>query len=721
MSVMLFDTSKITPMTKDVLRRAWELSTPEATPLAFTPEVPRALKHLEQGSPLVTLGTFTEVPGIATLSQPQIRSRADALTMLTSAFRLAWQQETGRLRPHPTGEHRVLTGPQATAWVAERRNRPVVVDIETHGDISRLHHSERLLLCVGLCDGTETVVVDGEELGDGRDYARFLHELSHLKLIAHNGKFDLPVLAQGADEGTDLKLHHDTLLMHYALFPAAGEHGLKPLCKHRFGAPDWDNHGHDMRDLGSMDRAALRLYNAFDVQWTWRLFEHLVPMVESHEHKDRLYRGVLIRASNALQQIEPRGIGYDRDYAERLYTDLGVLADRQRADLVAEAHALSPGVAWPWAKEGGRLARDADGEKYREFNPGSPKQIKDLYAAQGVKLDKTDEYVMSRRAEKGDAFAEKLLAWRGTTKLRSTYVVSLLDKAKALPGMERPRVYPSYLIHGTSTGRLSSSHPNIQNIPRTKQDGTPSIRRMFVPTSADRLLVQVDYSQAELRVMAVLAGDPWLSEIFSNPKVDIFNQMMPSAFPDADIDAWGPDEAKNNRAKLKGVIYGLSFGRRAPAIADALRMPVAEAQRIIDNYLASAAKVAEWREEVSRKAVHGIPLVSPFGRHFQHEVVTPRGKDDVVRKALSFLPQSTASDICLRAACRIIEEQEESGGDWNVVALVHDAITVDVPAYEAEDAAKYVSEHMVRSARDTFPDLPFAVEAKYGDDWAKTS
>src|SRR5690606_29988290 len=148
-------------------------------------------------------------------------------------------------------------------------------------------------------------------------------------------------------------------------------------------------------------------------------------------------------------------------------------------------------------------------------------------------------------------------------------------------------------IHGTVTGRLSSENPNIQNIPRDKR-----LRKMFVPYAEDSRLLPVDMSKAELRIIAAEANHPCLPEIFHNPAGDGFSPLLPDVFPSVDFDTIDAAEKKELRAKLKGVIYGLNFGRGAAAIAQAIGSSTAEAQRIIDLFFRNGARIGPWREWV---------------------------------------------------------------------------------------------------------------------------
>lgn len=243
------------------------------------------------------------------------------------------------------------------------------------------------------------------------------------------------------------------------------------------------------------------------------------------------------------------------------------------------------------------------------------------------------------------------------------------------------------------------------------------------------MLVQVDLSQAELRVMAVLSGDPWMIAALQEDQGDFFDEhMMPVCFPGTTADILSdPVMKKELRVKVKTVQYGLAFGRKAGAIATELGLPRSQAQKIIDNYLARASKFSSWRAAVEVAAV--TPelrdmLVTPFGRVYQSEIVTAKNEWKIKNEALSFLPQSTASDICLSTAIRIHETIKEMGG--HIVCLVHDAIIVEVihesstkEQLIAHQIGQYIQQEFRETGRLIFGDVvPFLSEYSIGDSWA---
>lgn len=442
----------------------------------------------------------------------------------------------------------------------------LALDIETHGDVDVLHPKERPLVCVGLFDGAEVLIIPRPLLGpadyQGDDWAwpELLHELALWDLELHNGMFDIPTLTErlavsGVDpESYGVQVGFDTQLAHYALRPAA-EQGLKPLAKSFFGVDDWDQfHGFeglaralsdgdrnwwwthawpvlewmaehigvsskkmDMKSLANYPDLMVQLYNGYDVLYTWMLRDFLTPFLE--HHTDVAKASAHLHAfANMIMWDQLQGFPTDTAKASQMCTFLQEQVDSTRATLIEWAHSYLDPATLPG----------------KQFNPGSPKQVQRLYASVGKKLAKTDKKVMTDLAEKGDKFAAKLLEHRSWAKELSTYAIKARDETNSIHG--EPRLYPWYRLVATLTGRLSSGGvTNIQNW--SKQEERPHedrLRSVLVPTrlrDEPSVLVQVDYSQAELRVAAALSEDQWLIEQFADESVDIFTKMTMDIFP----------------------------------------------------------------------------------------------------------------------------------------------------------------------------------------------
>lgn len=648
--------------------------------------------------PMLALCKEGELPDVLPIqwvrgqTQAQILSSPAAVTELTASIELL-------TKPFNWPEVPYTVVNCLTPQQERDLGNVLVIDIETGGTVQSDLPEDWWLLSLAIYDGKNCYVFTEESLavgGSGR--AQILRILqSGRKLVAHNGKFDFRSL--GEFLGAKVYAHLDTMLLHHAINPGGREHGLKETCQKYLGAPDWDagikEHLKDRkRGYEQIPRELLYEYNAGDVIWTWRLMEYLAKAAEGDPRIAELAKREC-RMGNFYQDVENNGTTVDLDW-------LDYLSDKYRPQIADKLEKLQD------------MAGNI-GPKGAAFNPNSPQQVKKYFADRGVMLQSTDEKHLDDLKEKGaspkvEEFMETLLDYRGLVKLNGTYVEGIRKRLH-----HGNHIYPTLMVHGTNTGRLSSKNPNIQNIPRDKD-----LRKLFISRDPEeRVVLNVDYSQAELRVMAVLSQDPYLMSLFQEGSPDFFDVLMPTAFPKADISQWESAFAKEKRANLKGVIYGMSYGRKAPAIAKALGMPVGEAQSIITNYFRAAPALYDWREWVSQTAIDpDSTLISPYGRYYQAEVVTGRNKQNVINSGLAFLPQSTASDLCVDAA--IATHKWIGQYDSFIWATVHDSIMMDVPKKHVEEVAARVQEEMVKSGRNKFGnDVLFAAEASWGRSWGE--
>jgi DNA polymerase I-like protein with 3'-5' exonuclease and polymerase domains len=526
---------------------------------------------------------------VKALSQNQVMAGASATTELAAAIDLFVKPP--KMRPFSY----VIWEPDACGKLETDLGNYVVVDIETGGDIKLMLREENWLLSVALYDGKKCIVLSEQWLRIAANQQQLTDFLMNKKrkLIAHNMKFDFRSLS--AQLNAPIYGHMDTMLLHHAINPGAKEHGLKALARKYLGVDDWDTaakvyvkgkykdisalpetyfyptdvwdkyfdrHGDIAVGYEAIPRDMLYKYNALDVYNTWHLMEYLLKFADTRVTRVALHE---YQMNNLFQDVESWGITVDMEHIENL-----------RAELEEE--------------KGGYMTQLAE-LVHPDFNPNSPKQVKEIYTAAEIELKSTDEPTLTELMRqtglhpKVKEFTERLLDVRGVNKLLGTYVKGITKRTHGVT------VFPTYNVHGTNTGRLSSSDPNIQNIPRDKR-----LRRLFTVEDVDNQdFLEVDYSQAELRVMAVLSQDKYLMSLLQPDMPDFFDSLLPVAFPNASISSWNAQERKDNRANLKGVIYGLSYGRKAFAIGTALNIPVWQAQKIIDNYFSAAPDFYTWR------------------------------------------------------------------------------------------------------------------------------
>lgn len=586
------------------------------------------------------------------------------------------------------------------------------LDIETSREKDTSYgnvHMEKLL-CVGIgLEGEDSVFVFTEECFQNVEFRkRFKRFLSTNPLGAQNGKFDLGALRAylGYPDFEGPTLSEDTMLQSYALFEYQGVHGLEYMGMELLGTPDWKHDiapylkgpdGKQPTDYGNIPPDILYKYNAFDVHVTRLLHSYFAKEIRERGLEDA-YR-FMLRVSNTLQLIEPRGFGFDLQYSETL--------SRKYA---AEREDLSRGLPIVCNPE-------AKGKHLRiphPLNVDSPDQVLKYYQDAGVDLENTEadtlRVLLDTPGIKADVLAttQLILDIRGITKMDGTFVTGLQKRTTP-----EGTVHPSFLIHGTTSGRLSARNPNSQNIPRAEQ-----IKRQFIARSEDRILVGVDMSQAELRVLTWLAKEELTRDIFNDPTRDLFVELCRAMFPSR-YASWEDSKVKKDseiRTLVKTFAYGIAYGRTAEGISadPAFNMDVNTARKHMRTFERTIPNMIAFLEDVADRACRGEDLVTPFGRHRRFHLITPQNRHAVRNEAKSTPAQSIASDIVLEAACRLTYEHKVF-----IVNLVHDAIYADVPKEEAEHTRDLIARVMVEVGEEvTEGYVRFAAEGKIGRSWA---
>jgi uracil-DNA glycosylase family 4 len=600
----------------------------------------------------------------------------------------------------------------------------VVVDIEVdiEKDTAFDHPNRYGLLCVGLAYKKHHAVVIGENAcADERVLDAMYDALEASKIVAQNGKFDLAGLHPKL--GT-LELYFDTMIASYVQDERPGIHGLKHMAVEILGAPQYDE---DIKKYvgprdgyGVIPRDILYRYNAYDAACTYDLYELFTRRLDATRNPkaikrwEELYPGLefrslrdvhdmVVETSNELMFVELNGIAVDRKYADTLaakYTESLGQIEREINDVLVEAG-------------------------FRPINPRSPKQVQEVFAFFRVRATSTNEetlraihekleqvrYEVGTLTAKQDSFyrfVDALLVHRREAKMFGTYVKGVIKR------LYRGRVYPTFLVHGTTSGRLACRNPNLQNVPRES-----AIKQLFIPGSPENVFVQADYSQAELRVLTWLAKDPYFRSILNDPSRDIFDELTPILYPELPHKAEVPAALwKETRIRVKAFVYGLGYGRTEFSIAKEYKLPVKEAEKVKQRFFDVIPAVVNWQAEVKKTVYKGEDLITPFGRHRRFHLITQDNWKSIQNEALSFLPQSTSSDICTRAMVRVRRELRGSGA--YVRNIVHDSILVDSPRDMANDIAVMLDHHMVESAREVVGDyVDFRTEVNIGNHWGE--
>jgi len=561
--------------------------------------------------------------------------------------------------------------------------KPLVVDIETglDKDVSFDHPNNYELLCVGIGYAKNQVLVIGEQaLQAPVVLLRLKALLQNVKIICHNGKFDLKGLFPKLGA---LQLWFDTMLAHYSLDERTGApiHGLKVLAVEELGAPQYDleiaTYVPRGGNYANIPRPLLYKYNAYDVGCTWDLYDLFSERMDRNDV--RRVHDHMVRASNELMYLELNGITIDREYSNELQADYQKRLNAIESDLCALTEITT-------------------------FNPRSPKQIKEFLYGQGIRTESTDVdhlVQIQRRIDRTSTvgkFIETLLVYRRKQKLSSTYVVGIRKR------MYRGRVYTTYNLHGTTSGRLASKNPNLQNIVRDN-----AIRKQFTVASPDNVLMQADYKNVEARVIAYLAQDEYLRQLLSNPDPNykLFNELSDQLYGKGNWD-------KTGYVRSKAYFYGISYGREAYSIAMEHNIPLMEAKRRYADFLNLIPDVVRWQAETRRKVLAGEDLVTSFGRKRRFHLITEENQKDVLNEALSHLPQSTANDICLSALIRLRPMLKGIG--W-IRLTIHDALVVETPKKNLEVCRDMMKTVMEEEGAKYTDYVPFPVDFTVGQSW----
>lgn len=660
----------------------------------------RAVSGLPAGTPIevvddpqaedirITLGTVKGYKGDAykTLSPKQIVTNPQAILFLAQAL------QYGYLGPIDPG---LELGKDWVIWegqdISFKKGGVIALDIESAGDIDNDTFAAGRILSIALWNGKFGVVIP-EELAETSESAELIERLCRdCIVVCHNGTFDMPYLSKRL--GINVYHHEDTLLMHFVLDNLAGEHGLKPLARRWLRAADWDSDAKSYLKHGAyfenIPREMLYRYNLMDVVWSFRLYEYFLPMLKNSGKYD--YYRYRMRVTTVLIDVQMNGVAVSLDALDELEKKYQEQCDEQVV-----------------------ILKKLAGE---DFNPQSPKQIKDYFTSQGVSSPSFDSDHLKKLKREGKEveFIDALLAYRYAAKVIGSFIANVRRKVG-----EDGRIHPYYLPHGAKTGRLSAKGPAIQTMGRDS-----GIKRALVAEPGYKI-ISCDYSQAELRTVAELADDEAMIAAFQPGAPDFFDDLMTKIWPEEfpTIEAYEafkheqPKTAKNRRALVKSICYGSNYGRGVPAIATALEMPIDSAQYVYDQYMGSYAGLRDWqrrvKHSVGRKEEDGERRTK-FGLAFNPLFVPDANYASTQNEALAFVPQSTANDICLNAAIKINEQVGQYGA--KLIGLVHDATYVECPEETVEACGAMMEREMSKAATLVFNRVPFVAEAEVGNNW----
>ncbi|MBA3879098.1 MAG: DNA polymerase I [Sphingobium sp.] len=588
-------------------------------------------------------------------------------------------------------------------WITAARHQGwIAVDTETTGidatqaelvGVSLALHPNLACYIPLAHGGTDMFAEKPDQLDTGVALAKLkplLEDPSVLK-IGHNLKYDMIVLGR---LGIDVAPFDDTILMSFDLDAGLHGHGMDELAathlSHQCIAfKDVVGTGKNQRGFAEIDLKTATRYAAEDADVTLRLWRRFKPRLAA-EGATRVYEMVDRPLAPVIAQMERHGIKVDRDRLAALSSEFA----GQMATLEAEIHELAGGP----------------------FTIGSPKQLGDvLFERMGIKggrkgksgvysTDVTElEKIAADKTSPGAVIAARVLDWRQLSKLKSTYTDALQAQINPLTG----RVHTSYSLTGAQTGRLSSTDPNLQNIPIRTEIGR-QIRDAFVAEPGNVLLA-ADYSQIELRLAAHMADVPALRDAFASG-ADIHSMTAQELFGEVNRDT---------RGRAKTINFAILYGISRWGLAGRLDVSADEAQAMIDRYFERFPGINRYIAETTQSARERGYTETLFGRKcwfprlkssVQHE------RQGAERAAINAPIQGTSADIIKRAMVRMGPALAEAGlHDVKMLLQVHDELVFELPEGDVA-AAKPVIERVMATAAEPAVTLSVPLGVEIGTD-----
>ncbi len=508
--------------------------------------------------------------------------------------------------------------------------------------------------------------------------------------VGHNLKYDRSVLL---NHGIELKgIQHDTMLESYVLNSTASRHDLDSLALRHLNHQT--THFEDVAGKGknqiTFNQVSLEIatpYAAEDADICLQLHELFWTELKPLDGQKAVYEKIEIPLIPVLSDMERTGVHIDIDALKK------------------QSHLLASRMQ--------ELEKQAFEEAGHEFNLGSPKQLQEiLFNELGLPVIRktpkgqpsTAEDVLVELAETYP-LPRLILEHRSLSKLKSTYTDKLPKQVNPRTG----RVHTSYHQAVAATGRLSSSDPNLQNIPIRSEEGR-KIRQAFVP-GPGRKMVAVDYSQVELRIMAHLSGDEGLLTAFAEGK-DIHTATAAEVFGKA------PEKvSKEDRRRAKAINFGLIYGMSAFGLAKQLGIGRNEAQEYVDRYFERYPGVKAYMDNTREQAKEQGFVETVFGRRLYLPEINSRNgqrRQYAERTAINAPMQGTAADIIKRAMIRVDEWVKQQEGRVSMIMQVHDELVFEIDEDAVEAASKEIVAMMESSATLR---VPLVAEVGIGENW----
>ncbi len=516
--------------------------------------------------------------------------------------------------------------------------------------------------------------------------------------VNQNIKYDLMVLKT---HGISLAgLSGDSMIAHYLLEPGARSHGLDDLTRDHLKHTNISiteligKSGKKQITMDMVPTAKVRDYACEDTDTAFQLVEKFEPKLEPAGLRT-LYDELEIPLINVLAEMELTGICVNVPYLKKL-----------GEEMAAELSALEKEI------------HDLAGH---EFNIASLKQLQTVLFDElklpvrkrtGIKNEpSTDQESLERLAAMGHMLPKRLVAYRQVTKLKGTYV----DVLPTLVNPKTGRIHTSFNQTAAETGRLSSSDPNLQNIP-TKTEQGAQLRKAFVPREGWHL-VTADYSQIELRLLAHFCGDEMLQAAFAADR-DVHTAVAAEIFK-VSLD----QVTKQQRGLAKTVNFGVLYGMSATGLAMRLSIPRVEAERFIDAYFGKYPKVLAYQNELLAKCRKTGFVATILGRkrRFDPTAIRPnsryQGRNQAEREAINMEIQGSAADLLKRAMLNVDARMKKEKLAAKMLLTVHDELVFEAPRQEVKTITNIAREEMIGAMKLS---VPLRVDVAAGPNWLET-
>jgi DNA polymerase-1 len=513
----------------------------------------------------------------------------------------------------------------------------------------------------------------------------------NVKKIGQNIKYDMLVLRNA---GLPLKgVHFDTMVASYCLDPLRNSHSLDNMALDFFNYTSIPisaliGKGKNQLTFDMVDTAAACEYSSEDSDLTWQLHKYFAEQLEKQPQIKKLFYDVEMPLLTVLAEMEYNGVSLDTEILANMSEDITASINR----LVDEIYQAA-GITG--------------------FNIDSPKQLAEvLFVRLGLKSVRSGKTGQSTDAAVLEELAEEhpvinlILEYRTLSKLKNTYV----DKLGTLINRKTGRVHASFNQTITATGRLSSSDPNLQNIPIRTPLGS-KIRSAFIPKNKTDCILSADYSQIELRLLACFSKDKAMREAFA-ADMDI-HRFVASQIFNVPIEK----VTSEMRSRCKAVNFGIIYGQGAFGLANTTGLTPAEAKKFIDDYFSRYSSIRNFMDSVVEEAKKTGYVETILGRRRMILNLTSsnQGKRAQARRlAVNTVIQGSAADLIKVAMVNIHKKIESENLPVKMILQVHDELVFELPTTEAENHAKWIADEMGNAIK---LDVPLKVDVTYGPSW----